>query len=290
MGCRRQSPITLYVDESGTGQESAATLIGGIYFRNVDRGAFRADWRNEVLKKHRIDSLHMKEFIRGKLRHIQHQQRSELFQDVAKVIKRYRCCSFSSPILAADYNTHLAPLTVKGDGITRDFMSFVLLIGGNNELAKWMKDNVTGIFNDAEHEARRVPFVMDQGGTSWMAMQNALVSVRKNRTELATLAGRLSFADDNEVFQLQAADVIAWSCRRLHAENGRFPKGFETLKELVTKFPHVDEVWKPEWLQELAIGIRQGEFSPAPSKENAPGCEPAASKHAGTNERPRQRW
>lgn len=258
---RQRSPITLYLDESGTDQESAATLIGGIYFRNVDRSAFRNDWRNEVLKRHRIvGPLHMKEFHRGgKLAQIKGQQRTELFRDVVKVIKRYRCASFSSPILAADYDTHLAPLTYNGDGITREFMSFVLMIGVNNELTKWMKDNISGIFNDAELEVGQVPFLMDKGGTSWMAMQQALMNVREKGTEMATLAGTLSFADDNDVFQLQAADVIAWSCRRMHGENGRFPKGYEPLKELVTGFGHGDEVWKPEWLQGLATRMKQAQ-------------------------------
>jgi len=66
-------------------------------------------------------------------------------------------------------------------------------------------------------------------------------------------AGGLTFATDEKIRALQAADLISWSVRRKITAD--FNHGFETLVDVFTE-PHIQQPFQPEWMEEIGSNIR----------------------------------
>jgi hypothetical protein len=220
--------FTSYLDDSGSDTQSPITVIGGPVFSLIQCKAFSRRW-SALLKTYPIEEpLHMTDFARphGKHSGMYPEIKLNLFTKVAKLINDHKHYSFSASVPQVDFRTILSEDVCKTVVGPYAFVFFTavminLTLGSKKGFSK-------------------VAYLVDSGSAFKEQLIDAHAAVRRaedSRERQNT--GALGFDVDDRVQALQAADVIAWSGRRM--EVGTLTEEFEPLNAVlaVQRPPHL---------------------------------------------------
>jgi len=204
---------------------------------------FEDEW-DKILESHGIATpLHMKEFGKnGRLGKISQCCRRELFLELSQLINSHKVGSLSATLTNADYEKYI-PKEAR-DIYSAYAMCFDLALMMNHKLA------------EAAHYEKKIPFILDTGNPYANHVRVAhKAALEMQKTEGFLHVGGLYFDDDAEFGSLQAADVIAWTIRRL-ASGFRLPPGMEPLTSIISyQADHRDHVWETEWMKHTGGNI-----------------------------------
>jgi hypothetical protein len=236
--------VRLYLDESGgKDPNTPKAVVGGLLINYSHFLHFEDEW-DHLLDTHGITApLHMREFGKdGKLGGISICCRREIFTEVAQLINSHKIGSQSSTLTNSEYES-LIPKEAR-DIFSPYAMCYNLAIMTNHKLAE-------GVYE------KKIPVILDMGNpyADHVRKAHAAALTMQNSGEMYLHLGGLYFDDDAEFGVLQAADVIAWSIRRL-ASGLQFPPGMEAIREVLAyKNDHRENKWKTEWLKEMGDNI-----------------------------------
>jgi uncharacterized protein DUF3800 len=220
---RRTAVVTCYLDDSGSDEQSPVVVIGGLALDRDSFLRFDGRWRR-MLHLHRIKSLHMTDFVRphGQYVGMPKELKLSLFREVVEIIRSRKDYSLSASVDNIHYQ----------EVFSIDFYRRVLgpyavtFISAASVNAKIAGDNG---YPD------QIAYLVDRGSpfSGQIDLGHRLICLRERGLGLKTYTGTLTFADDENVSALQAADVIAWSSRRNITDG--LTDEFEPLKALFEK-------------------------------------------------------
>jgi hypothetical protein len=232
---RRTLAFTNYVDDSGSHEESALSVVGGPVFDIKGYGAFTLDWDMVVLRHKVQPPIHMKEFSRkGRFAYLSDDERRALFQDLEYTIRKHKAYSITTEVSGQDFREffpaerfrHLlgsAPLA----------FLWVIILNGALVLEHDFLEKMAYLCSHSPIDTQMV-----EVHSFWGEFESVPTRFSKKCT------GALGFDWPSEVNALQAADMVAWSNRK-KALGEAFTCGFEPLERLTrtvdTKerdFPH----------------------------------------------------
>lgn len=221
---RRTAIVTCYLDDSGSDEQSPVVVIGGLVLGRDSFLRFDGRWRR-MLHLHRIKSLHMTDFVRPHGQHIgmAKELKLSLFREVVQIIRSRKDYSLSASVDNVHYQ----------EVFSIEFYRRVLgpyavtFISAATVNAKIAEDNG---YPD------QIAYLVDRGSpfSEQIDLGHRLICLRERGLGLKTYTGSLTFADDENISALQAADVIAWSYRRNLSENGLSDE-FEPLRGIFEK-------------------------------------------------------
>jgi hypothetical protein len=255
---RETAALQLYMDESGGGDPGTPhAVIGGMLIYRDGYLEFEPAW-DEMLKKHCVYGIHMKEFGRhGRLGYLCDGQRYALLADACALIRKYRAVTMAATLSNADYKANIPPEARKNFSVYG--MCFNLAIFMNHLLAEMNS-----------HDAQ-IPIILDTGNPYKHHVIDAHTFMYKEFQRYSYLhLGSLSFDDDEVLGILQAADIIAWGTRRI-TSGVAFGEAYAPIEELLTmdELHHIAHPWTAETLQELgaALASRIAENAQAKGKK-----------------------
>jgi hypothetical protein len=230
--------ISCYLDESGTHSGSPEATVGGILLDKDNFIMFDVLWE-EILLRHKIrPPLHMKEFgEHGRHGHLNYNERYKLFEDISKLINCYKAMSIVASLNHAQYKKIINPTIQEIMSIySLCFMlcAHVIHINATNQKINY-----------------NIPYIVEKGNEY---QQHILMAhngmLRMQRENIHLHVGSLTFEDKN-LSTLQAADVIAWSGRRI-ATRMLIEKGMEPLLDIFMDNHHINCSWEDRYLKEFS--------------------------------------
>jgi hypothetical protein len=190
----------------------------------LDRRAFiRFDqsWR-KMLDQYRVDSLHMKDFVRphGRYVGIYKELKFALFAEAVRLINSRKDSSLSVSVKNAEFKTAI-PIEFYRKTLGPYTAAFIALALLNAKAANE--------FDSPE----QIAYLVDEGSpfAEQLRVGHVLVKAFEKAQGRKIRTGALAFADDVDVSALQGADVIAWASRRRAAGDGLIDD-FEPLNEI----------------------------------------------------------
>lgn len=208
-----------YIDESGTGQEPIATMVGII----VDSGRMhltKNDWAallailSEITDRHIVE-LHTSDFYRGNgvWRNLDGLQRVSVIESVCDwLIQRKHHIVYSSVWKAPFYaalNRGIVPREVNS---VWQFLGFhiTLAVQKYSQPEKVPKGNTILVFDNEECEKKQFIEIV-KNPPSW---SDEYYTRSKNQSPLDQIVDVPHFADSRDVPLLQVADFLAFFLRR----------------------------------------------------------------------------
>jgi len=223
---KRALAVTCYCDDGGS-EEHAIALIGGLVMNKTQFLRFDQAWQ-KMLHEHRINSLHMTDFVRPNGRYVgmHYEMKLALFTSAARLIRNNRIYSIVMGVPLKEFRKLVAAEVSKG--LMRPHpMAYFMMVMQNNAIA------------EIEGYKERLAYLVDRGcfkdqlldAHDWLAEWESRSTVSQRPH-----VGSIAFDADEHVTALQAADAIVWSSHRrlgdgLTDEFGPLNKLFE---------PHVD--------------------------------------------------
>jgi|SRR5665213_229672 len=195
--------FTCYMDDSGTDNQTAIALIGGSVFDRV--GFLRLDTRwKKMLVEHRIESLHMQDFVRPYGKHVGmfKEMKIALFRQAVKIVTQLRQYSIS---VAVDSSEH------------KDcFPEDVRKVLGSYAIAFNMAAQLNGRICDDNRCPDQIAYMLDAGNSQSQQIMigHTLLVLREKAAGGPYRTGTLTFQPDDQNAALQAADMVAWTARR----------------------------------------------------------------------------
>lgn len=203
---RLSSVVTCYCDDSGSHEEAAVAVVGGLLMNKTGFMAFDSKW-NEILHEFRLERIHMNDFVRPNGKHVamKYEMKIALFNSIVKAILDHRIYTFSVSVPQTDYRSLLSKQIYR-EVMGAYTMAFFVTIILNAVTAGFVgyKGRIGYLIDkgsDHHHEQ------MDAGHTVVLEWEK----LRGIESQVGPLASDL---DDNNN-ALQAADVIAWSYHRM---------------------------------------------------------------------------
>lgn len=239
---------TCYLDDSGIEETAPVTVLAGCVLGKDAFLALSAQW-SAMLRKFRINSLHMKDFIRPHGKHcgMFREMKIALFTEAIQIInkrKTYSICTHLQNLVFRELYTN--------EGINPPLSPYALAFIGvairNTRLAR-----------DIEWPDR-MPYLVDQGNphAEQLRFGHFMITQIEKHYQLP-FTGSLTFADDETNPALQASDVIAWTSRRQLSGDGLNGE-FSPLSRLFEKryssrgiaiSPHIDYEVTPEMTKHI---------------------------------------
>jgi Protein of unknown function (DUF3800) len=255
--------IWVYIDESGFGQKPVY-VMAGFLATSQQWASFTSEWQKCLDTPPRIEFFHMDEAmgLDGEFRYWRESARDDKLRDLSLVISRHTHFGFTCSLLHDDY-------VAVADGVQPGFPwlgvskldvkkllrspYFYLLYSTISETVQWidelsMPGEIDFVFDEQVMEKLKV-----LGAWEDFKHGNWVARGVKQRV------GRMpSFQDDKVVRPLQAADMLAWVCRR---------RWLEQLQGLpVLALPHHPEergrglvrnfVWTADSLIDVVLSTR----------------------------------
>jgi hypothetical protein len=221
---KRALAVTCYCDDGGS-EDHAVALIGGLVM-NRDR-FLRLDKRwQAMLHEHRIQSVHMNDFVRPNGRHVgmHHEMKLALFTSVARLIRSSRVYSIVMGVPLKDFRA-LVPAELSTGLMRPHSMAYFMVVVQNNAIAEFeYKDRLAYLVDHGSFEDQ----LLD--ANHWVAEWELRQVLQHPHV------GSITFDFDERVTALQAADVIVWSSNR-HL-GGRLTEEFAPLNRIYE--PHFD--------------------------------------------------
>ncbi len=249
---RISSAVTCYCDDSGSHEEAAIAVVGGMLMNKPSFLDFDANWK-DILHEFRIDGLHMKDFVRPYGKHVtmKREMKIALFTSAVKAILTHRIYTFSVSVPQADYKALLSKKVYR-EIMGAYTMAFFATIVMNVVIA-----TATGYKN-------RIAYLVDKGSDHHHEQMNAAHTVVlqwEKHKALESRVGSLTADLDDNVTALQAADIVAWSYHRKKESTleGEFIPLLDIFKDEMkvggAKYPHLPLDISFEGLKLFADGI-----------------------------------
>jgi hypothetical protein len=241
-----------FFDESGKLKDSRFVCIAGFVSPDPTWDAFAAEW-NQLLKKHNIPALHMRDLIpfRGAFTGWDREKAKSVLAEFIGVIKKYVVIGLAVG-MDVEYLKSMPRAVQKQIGDPHYFCFQRLLRLIVQKAAEMNYDGAIAItFDDTAEYAVRC--------------YNMWSKLRRTHPELKRNIPAISFADDEVFYPLQAADVLAHQTRDhiLRTKDGRQHSAhFENL--IVPLSPEVgihygSEYWNKEMLDDIHSQFQRGE-------------------------------
>lgn len=236
-----------YCDESGTGEESIATMVGIV----VDAGRMhltKADWAKllEKLSKmagHQIVELHTRDFYSGNgvFRDIKGKERAEVISEVFQWLCARKHHVVYSSVRKASYFEALERQEIPDELNTLwRFLGFHLILAmQKNCQREWRnKGHTIFVFDNEERERMRFTDIIMKPP----AWSDAYYRRESKQRQLDQIVDVPYFGDSKEVSLIQLADFMSFFLRR-----------YAEIKEGLVPAKYADEEEKvAEWITELA--------------------------------------
>lgn len=244
---------TQYLDDSGSHDQSPVVVIGGPVILQSARFALEFEW-DRLLRKHRVESpIHMKEFARphGRLAHLNDAARAPLFEDLVNLIERSKLYSLSVRIEGASFRASFPPDAFKG------------LFGPTPYAFLWCLMLNSILLRDKPVGAPLAYVIAESNGKAQYLDCHSAWRIAEAKQQAARNTAGIEFSRPKDLGALQAADMIAWSNRRLAARDSF--RGFEPLRRLTEardvkrKTLHLHFEVDKDRAEELAHSFTQGE-------------------------------
>jgi hypothetical protein len=195
-----------YVDDSGTHEQSDLVVLGGVMMDRANFTRFDQKWR-PMLHRCRVDSLHMTDFVRpyGKYVGMLPELKIALFTEAVAIINARKIFSISVVVNHAPYRESV-PIDIYREHVAPYTSAFIYLARFN------------AIHADHNNHPDRISYLVDETRTFAQQIRNAhtlLKAWEHSRGSGTIRTGGLAFDSDVNVSALQAADLIAWSARRV---------------------------------------------------------------------------
>lgn len=211
-----------YIDESGTGSEPFAVMVGVLVDAHRMRPT-KADWDGLLLNLSRIagrhiEELHTRDFYAGNSpwRELSGEQRSEIVDAVLTwLAKRKHSILYSSLDKSLWYEQFPSDARYAEVNTLWRFLGFhlVLAIQRHTQRERRNKGNTVLILDNEERERIRFTDLL----LSPPAWSDTYYDRRRNQEQLDQIVDTPYFADSRDVPLLQLADFLAFFLRR-HAE------------------------------------------------------------------------
>jgi hypothetical protein len=184
--------IQVYFDDSGTGNRSMVSMCG-FAARDSMCESLARQWV-DLLRKHGIDSLHTSAFLAGRGPYqelgLTAERRGEIALEFAVCLRR------NAELFVAVAAENEALRSVGADLSPLQFCMFRTIRRTVDELRGWGEGTI--------------PFAMNFDDSSEaLECHKAVLDLRRHRTEVADSVGAYSFANDQHIQPLQAADLLA---------------------------------------------------------------------------------
>ena len=229
-----------YCDESGTGQEPIATMVGIV----VDSGRMhltKSDWRDLLtilsqLTDRRIVELHAAEFYSGNgvWRGLDGPERAEITTEVLNWLADRKHRIVYSSVVKESYSKALEAGEVSKElGTLWRFLGFhlTLAIQRYSQAEPRNKGNTFLVFDNQERERIRFNDIV-KNPPVW---SDAYYALGKKQQPLDQIIDVPAFQDSKEVELLQVADFLAFFLRRYaEIQEGLEPSKYDDEQEKIT--------------------------------------------------------
>jgi hypothetical protein len=238
-----QQVLECYLDESTIDDGSEVAVVAGLVLEPDRFTWLDIDWQ-KALARHNMPVVHMREFgPSGKLKEYPETSLRSLFTDLVAIITEYKRFSIAATLSRAQYLTHFARFAKTHKRVNSIHSTCFLLLA---------------VFQgrQADHDGYgcNINFVLDDFTKNKQEVIGAhRFLVDTFQKEYPTHVGALDFGDDKKVSALQAADVVAWTVRRIRA-GLPLRKGFEPLAGILND-PHLEKQFAETWMEEIATAI-----------------------------------
>lgn len=241
-----------YLDDSGSDDGSPLVTCGGPVMSRIQFKAFSEYWDKMYkgfVRKYRIDPpLHMCDFVgTGKYASLRPEFKRAIFLEVSRLINTHKLYSISIAVSQKDYAEELSK-DVRKNLIGPYAFAFFSLVAANQTLSQQVKSGPL-----------KISYLVDTGFGHYeqLVEAHALVVALEKKTDGFRHTGALATDSDDHVAALQAADVIAWTSRKIQVD-GKLPEGIEPLNEVLRQdftLPHVTIQIPREGIKMLAAPI-----------------------------------
>lgn len=245
---RYMAMLTAYLDESRTDEGKAYPVIGG-YLAPVEAWlAFSSEWK-AILREEGIPCFHAAECW-GNIK-------KSVFEDRQKWTMREK------ERLIGRLLTVVEAHVFRGVVSSLDNQAYLKLIGDRKasrhkhgsqyELCGFSTAILVGEFAESKSPFP-ISFVFDQGNRYRHQFERGYEIVRRGPQPFVRFLGPLTFASDERVVPLQAADLYAWTLARSMHETlaDRRPASVPWAERLWYSVPRLENFMYPETLAKLA--------------------------------------
>lgn len=215
---RQAFAVTCYMDSSGTDdQQLEHAVLGGVLFNRGGFLGFDEHW-TDLMHRYGIQQpFHMKELNRqGALSHITGCRRWCLLMDVAAAINYFK---IHTVVATANNRSHAKELSEKMQSAMRVYrLAFTAAVVANSQVA------------ESKNYPNPIAYLIDSGTKHVGQVIETARHLQRDDTQNWHV-GTVAFESDTFVTALQAADVVAWTKRRIDSGE-HFPDDFEPLRTL----------------------------------------------------------
>lgn len=195
----------VYYDASRTQRDPTGVIMAaGLASTERKWLRFEREWKADLLQRHRIPYLHMKEFFIGEqFKHIKGKE-LEVLTDAAQIIKRRVHLSYTIGLLLEDFRV-----------IDRTYMMTEAFRGPYAFVAGLCRDRM-GTWLKEKHGNPPALHDMESGDVGQGALFNA---VRKDPHLSFTVRDKVDLATGEWFVPFQASDFLAWVVRRVFEDH-----------------------------------------------------------------------
>jgi hypothetical protein len=215
--------LSAYWDDCGSDNLSAVTTIGGPIVSNEASQEFNQEWDKMLAHYHVAKPLHMKDFTgSGKYAGMYPELKMALFSNAVDLINTYKLYSLSVSVIGAEFNSVLTD-EVRKNILGPYGMCFFAAALATHEVSS----------HSLIVAAERTAYIVDTGfgySDQLRKAHDSIIDVHKTKNR-SCFCGPLMFAPDDDIPALQAADIIAWTARKIKV--GGLREGFEPLREVL---------------------------------------------------------
>jgi hypothetical protein len=244
-----------YYDESAVDGGGPVSCIGGLLLNHRGYTWLEIEWNNAVSESGiGKPYIHMKDFgEHGELANFPVASRERLFSRLSKIINSNKDFSVGSSLTPEEYKAQFFALTKrtrrKKDGDQRMSIHSACFLQAVVCQAKWA---------EAQGYTYDIPFMLDAGCPDRRDIDLAHAFLVNEfsayQPPFPTHVGGLTWEDDKNFPQLQAADVVAWAVRR-KASKSPFNRGYGPLLDILDEERHIDSHFKKEWMEEVSTAL-----------------------------------
>jgi hypothetical protein len=211
-----------YLDDAATDQKNVDhAVLGGVVFNQSGFSEFDEHWTDLMHRYGITQPFHMRELTRhGRLSHISGCRRWCLLTEVMGAINFFKLYTVA---ISLNNREHEQQLSDKLQAAMRVYrLAFMAVVVVNVQTAE-SKDY---------HEP--IAYVLDSGTRYRGRVLETHASMQGDHEHAGWQVGPIRFESDTFLTALQAADVVAWTKRRLDSGLG-LPEDFEPLRDLFTE-------------------------------------------------------
>lgn len=246
--------LTCYLDDSGSDPGSPLVTCGGVVMSGLNFKAFCARWLKMYERHQKLPGpvfeppLHMSDFLgRAKYAGLYPEFKRSIFGDAARLINEHKLYSISIAVPQTVFASELSE-EVRKVLIGPYAFAFFTLVLAHQTTSETLRTGPLKASYLVDHGVAH----QDQLNAAYQLIVDFEIAMGGFRH-----TGALAIDTDDRVPALQAADVIAWTSRRMQLD-GSLPEGFEPLSEVLREDlerPHVTIPIDRDAIKRLTVPI-----------------------------------